>query len=102
MWHELNQVGGLGLFEHGAKAAMARELGVHRSTVTRDFQVLFSAWDVVECPTCGSLVERWKWERLHELGKRASPQDNCDRRGQPLRDLCIVRLSGGECSEHAG
>ena len=63
-WRELLENGGLGLYEHGAKAAMARELGVHRSTVTRDWQKIFRAWEVEICPTCLSPVEMARWDRL--------------------------------------
>jgi hypothetical protein len=67
-WGELLKNGGLGLYEHGAKAAMARELGVHRSTVTRDFQQIFRAWELETCPTCLTPVETARWERLEEEG----------------------------------
>jgi hypothetical protein len=73
-WGELLKNGGLGLYEHGAKAAMARELGVHRSTVTRDFQAIFRAWELEICPTCLTPVETARWDRLEEEGRIPKPK----------------------------
>src|SRR5258708_7423680 len=52
LWHESLEVGGPGIFGHGVRAGIARELRVHRSTVTRDFQHIFSEWEVDHCPNC--------------------------------------------------
>jgi hypothetical protein len=69
LWGELNQRGGLGLYEHGAKAEIARQLGVNRSTITRDLQRIFAEWQTHPCPTCGSLVELSQLTRLEERGR---------------------------------
>lgn len=45
-----------GLTTHGSYARIARELGVHKSVVTRDVQALLHTQTA--CPTCGSLVPR--------------------------------------------
>jgi hypothetical protein len=45
-----------GLLDHGVQARMARELGVHKSVISRDVQFLLT--QRVECPCCGSLVPR--------------------------------------------
>jgi hypothetical protein len=48
-----------GLLTHGARARIARELGVHKSVVTRDVQALLHTH--APCPCCGSVVRK---ERL--------------------------------------
>lgn len=47
----------------GSKARIARELGVSRSTVTRDVQAVV---DVHRhpCPTCSTVIEDREWERI--------------------------------------
>jgi hypothetical protein len=58
----------LGLFReygvgYGVKARIARELGVHRSTITRDFRA--AVWiHERECPTCLTMVDDKQWERV--------------------------------------
>jgi hypothetical protein len=49
--------------DHGVFARIARELGVHRSVISRDFKYLCRAH--APCPCCRSLVPR---ERLEEWG----------------------------------
>jgi len=58
---------GLNLFQRGTAAALARHLGLHRSTVSRDIDSIL--WDLnhgvhaeVYCPCCNSLVTR---DQLH-------------------------------------
>jgi hypothetical protein len=64
----------LGLFDRGTAAALARQLGLHRSTVSRDIQAIL--WELnhgkhaeVCCPCCNSLVTRGQ---LHFPRKLAS------------------------------
>ena len=53
----------LGFFARGAQAAIARALGVSRSTIHRDVWRLMSACQVGQpCPLCGCEV-RHLWER---------------------------------------
>jgi hypothetical protein len=54
---------GLGLFMRGTAAALARRLGLHRSTVSRDINTIL--WELnhgkhakVNCPCCATLVQR--------------------------------------------
>jgi hypothetical protein len=47
-------------WQHGTPARIARTLGVHRSTVSRDLKVLFPVLDV--CETCGHQRPRAWWE----------------------------------------
>jgi hypothetical protein len=42
--------------DHGAKERIARELGVHRSVITRDVQFLLGEFRA--CPHCGALRVR--------------------------------------------
>jgi hypothetical protein len=70
LWSASLDDGGPGLFGWGVKAAMARELGVSRSTVTRDFQKIFSQWQTRPCPTCDHLVEEREWRELEAKGRR--------------------------------
>ncbi len=47
----------ISLFEHGFQARLARELGVHRSTVNRDLWAMMrEARSRDRCPLCGSRV----------------------------------------------
>jgi DNA invertase Pin-like site-specific DNA recombinase len=52
-------------FAHGARSRIARELNVHRSTVSRDVRKLWAP-EGETCPTC----ERWmadkQWAKLEE------------------------------------
>jgi hypothetical protein len=43
-----------GMIDHGVKARIARELGVHKCTITRDVKYLLEA--TRPCPRCGSLI----------------------------------------------
>jgi DNA-binding transcriptional regulator YdaS (Cro superfamily) len=49
----------------GVQAEIARELGVSRSTVSRDIQRALFAHER-PCPTCGELVNDRDWDRLHK------------------------------------
>jgi hypothetical protein len=64
---EVSQGGG-SWFDHGLQAAIARELGVNRSTICRDLKRAFREWEVKACPTCSTPVDRQKWDRLREAG----------------------------------
>lgn len=64
----------LGLFDRGTAAALARQLGLHRSTVSRDIQAIL--WELnhgkyaeVCCPCCNSPVTR---NQLHFPRRLAS------------------------------
>jgi hypothetical protein len=69
LWAIANDRGGLGLFEWGVRADMARQLGVHRSTVTRDLTRIFADWQTRPCPTCTTMVEERQWRELEAKGK---------------------------------
>jgi hypothetical protein len=46
-------------WKRGVQTMIARELGVHRSTISRDFRVLMPV--VKECRTCHGLTPRAWW-----------------------------------------
>jgi hypothetical protein len=48
---------------HGVQARIARELGVHRSTITRDWQALAYPHER-PCPTCSTMVSNKEWVAL--------------------------------------
>jgi transposase len=50
-----------GLLTHGAKARVARALGVHKSTITRDVAAILHTH--ATCPTCESVVPLGRFER---------------------------------------
>jgi hypothetical protein len=58
----LNERGG---FARGVQAQIARDLGVHRSTVTRDVQKILYA-DRRSCPTCQRWLSDKDWDRLRK------------------------------------
>jgi hypothetical protein len=43
--------------DHGVRARIAAELGVHRSTISRDFAFLFTLW--FPCPACGTMLRKF-------------------------------------------
>jgi hypothetical protein len=49
-------------WRRGTPALIARTLGVHRSTVSRDLKVLFPALEV--CEACGHQASRAWWEEV--------------------------------------
>src|SRR5580698_6705802 len=67
-WHrvqrviELLQDRGLG---YGVRTQIARELGVHRSTITRDVNRILKT-DGTNCPTCERWMTHKAWNRLRE------------------------------------
>lgn len=52
-------------FVHGARARIARELGVHPSTITRDLRKVLNP-DGVSCPNCDRWMSYKPWARLHD------------------------------------
>jgi DNA invertase Pin-like site-specific DNA recombinase len=52
-------------WSRGVQADIARELGVHRSTVTRDVKRALFA-DQRPCPTCGKMLNDKRWDRLRQ------------------------------------
>ena len=67
---ELVQDRGLG---YGVRAQIARELGVSRSTITRDVNRILKL-DGTNCPTCWRWMKHKEWDLLREA------------RGLPPRD----------------
>src|ERR1700683_1124237 len=66
-------------FGRGVQAQIARELGVHRSTVSRDVMRALSP-DGQPCRTCGREMTYKQWERLNK--ERATQQRrDCDTDG---------------------
>jgi IS30 family transposase len=67
-WHRTQQViellqdRGLG---YGVRTQIARELGVHRSTITRDVKRILRT-DGTNCPTCERWMGHTDWDRLRE------------------------------------
>jgi hypothetical protein len=45
-------------FKYGVQALIAAHLGVHESTISRDFRILFPL--MTTCPTCGQMRPR-RW-----------------------------------------
>jgi hypothetical protein len=50
----------LGGLHRGAQTAIARQLGVHRSVISKDLKALMPLVEV--CPTCGALRPREDWD----------------------------------------
>jgi hypothetical protein len=50
-------------FARGARARIARELGVNRSTVSRDVRTLWAP-EGETCPTCERMMTYKAWEQL--------------------------------------
>jgi hypothetical protein len=48
-------------FKYGVQKLISAELGVHESTISRDFKVLFPL--MTTCPTCGQLKPRQWWAK---------------------------------------
>jgi hypothetical protein len=46
-------------WKHGVQSLIAAHLGVHKSTICRDFRVMFPLTNT--CPTCGQLKPRAWW-----------------------------------------
>lgn len=66
-WEEmLND--GIGLFDQGGQAEMARRLGVSRATVSRAVAYLKRSWGMAACPTCGHEIGMRRWRALEEEG----------------------------------
>jgi hypothetical protein len=55
--------------EHGARALLARQLGVDRSTISRDFRWLWQQMAVSMCPTCETPVIGGWWRELEREGR---------------------------------
>jgi IS30 family transposase len=55
-------------FERGVQTQIAKELGVHRSTITRDVQRAILA-DGRPCPSCEQWVSDKHWNRLRKERK---------------------------------
>lgn len=69
---EMLEASGVGL-GWGVQAALARALGVSRSTICRDFAILFR--DHCSCPICGSWERREVVERgVEKLARAASSE----------------------------
>jgi DNA invertase Pin-like site-specific DNA recombinase len=52
-------------FARGARARIARELGVDRSTVSRDIRRLWAP-DGETCPTCERMMTHREWKQLED------------------------------------
>jgi hypothetical protein len=63
-------------FGRGVQAQIARELGVHRSTVSRDLMRALSP-DGQPCRTCGREMSYKAWERLNKE-RATQPRGNSD------------------------
>ena len=67
---ELLQDRGLG---YGVRTQIARELGVHRSTITRDVNRILRT-DGTNCPTCERWLSHKQWNMLREA-RGLAPRD---------------------------
>jgi hypothetical protein len=74
--------------ERGAKAQIAREFNVHRSTVTRDIRN-WSGEQQALCPTCLSVVRNDDWDIITEARKHKYVED-------PLSDAAHARRAAIE------
>ncbi len=52
-------------FARGVQAQIARELGVHRSTITRDVRKILSPGER-PCPICERMMSDREWDRLNK------------------------------------
>jgi hypothetical protein len=78
-------------FERGVQAQIARELGVHRSTITRDMRRIF--WPNSQaCPTCERDWSVKMWKQLYEDRQRRNRED-------PNRDFLLGALQDAEYRE---
>jgi hypothetical protein len=59
---------GWGIFDFGSRARLAKEFGVHRSTITRDLAMLRENWGYAPCPTCSSPVSVRAWQEKERKG----------------------------------
>jgi hypothetical protein len=66
-------------FGRGVQAQIARDLGVHRSTISRDVMRALSP-DGQPCPTCEREMTYKAWDRLNKE-RGAQQQGNCDTDG---------------------
>jgi hypothetical protein len=67
-WKQMAGNGG-SPFDYGARARLAKEFGVHRSTITRDLKILRQHWGYAPCPTCSSPVSVRVWREKERKGK---------------------------------
>lgn len=67
-WRQMARNGG-SLFDYGARARLAKEFGVHRSTITRDLAILKTDLWLVPCPTCSSPVKVSGWREKERRGE---------------------------------
>jgi hypothetical protein len=74
--------------EYGAKAQIAREFGVARSTVTRDIRN-WSGEQMALCPTCLSAVRNDDWDIITEARKHQYVEN-------PLSDAAHARRAAIE------
>lgn len=57
---------------YGVRARIARELGVARSTITRDFRE--AVWlHQQPCPTCGTVLDNKAWQAISLVGGNYGP-----------------------------
>jgi hypothetical protein len=61
--------GGGSIFDFGSRARLAKEFGVHRSTITRDLAILRRDWGYAPCPTCSSPVKVRAWREKERRGE---------------------------------
>ena len=52
-------------FAHGSRSRIARELGVNRSTISRDIRRLWAP-EGEACPKCERMMTYKKWKQLEE------------------------------------
>jgi hypothetical protein len=55
--------------QHGSRAWLANQLGVSRSTISRDFKWLWQQLSMYRCPSCDTPVIGGRWRELERGGR---------------------------------
>ena len=91
-----NGYGGGRLFDWGGQAALARQLGVSRATISRDIKKIQDEIGQTQCPTCDGLVSNGRWRRLEQVGRvRIKTPERPRRRPKPVRDTLDWSVAQG-------
>jgi len=78
-------------FDRGVQAQIAKELGVHRSTITRDIKKIFT--DGEPCARCERYMTYEEWRQLHEARERRKDKALVESRREVATELAAMKLS---------